>query len=35
MKNFIKSNIQGNTIAITSEMKNFISKEVGWVYVLH
>lgn len=29
MKNFIKSNIQGNTIAITSEIKNFISKEVA------
>lgn len=29
MKNFIKSNIQGNAIAITSEMKNFISKEVA------
>ena len=29
MKNFIKSNIQENTIAITSEIKNFISKEVA------
>ncbi|WP_394871218.1 hypothetical protein [Clostridium butyricum] len=29
MKNLIKSNTQGDTITITSEMKNFISREVA------
>lgn len=29
MKNFIKSNTHGDTITITSEMKNFISREVA------
>lgn len=29
MKNFIKLNTHGDTISITSEMKNFISKEIA------